>query len=79
MPKPVRADPRVSPNLCLVEPFTDQVLHSAAELAKALKRLRRAMKRCDACVSGSDCPVLASFNSKFETALQQVTDEWQLT
>ncbi len=64
---------------CPVRPFTESVLTSAAGLARALKRLRRAMHHCDSCIARGDCPVLLAFNAKFQTALTEVTDEWQLT
>ena len=64
---------------CPVKPFCDAVLVDTAELAAALKRLRKSMHHCKACLGESDCPILSSFNQKFQTALQQVTDEWQLS
>lgn len=64
---------------CPVVPFTTKVLASASELNLALKRLRRAMHHCESCPNSVDCPILADFNSKFNTALQQITDEWGLS
>jgi len=66
-------------NPCPVQPFTQLVLESATSLTKNLRALRRSMANCSSCISDGDCPILADFNSKFATALQQVTDEWQLT
>lgn len=65
--------------VCPVQVFTLDVLASTEELAKALQRLRRAMKVCAVCTEGIACPIMANFNQKFQTALQQVTEEWQLT
>lgn len=63
---------------CPVAPITAQALRSTVELSKALKRLRRGLKKCAVCTRGRDCTVLADFNQKFDTALQQITDEWNL-
>ncbi len=68
-----------TPNIYPVQPFTNQVLQSAEELAAALAMLKRSMRSCETCINGLDCPIMAEFNRKFQTALQQVTDEWQLT
>jgi hypothetical protein len=71
--------PKTNVSKCTVGPFCDNVLQNASDLAAALKRLRRSMRQCTNCVGESDCPILSSFNQKFQTALQQITDEWQLT
>ena len=64
---------------CPVIPFTDQVILSATALTISLKNLRQAMRHCVDCEAGLQCPTLYEFNQKFNTALNQITDEWQLT
>jgi hypothetical protein len=79
MVQAVKTRPKIKKADCPVQPFTLQVLTSARELAAALRKLRQSMSICRNCISDGDCPILADFNAKFQTALQQVTDEWQLT
>jgi hypothetical protein len=63
---------------CPVEPFTVRALAYAVELNKAMRRLRRAMRRCKHCISADDCPVLGAFNQQFNIVLDEIVKEWAL-
>jgi hypothetical protein len=78
MPDIIRPDPSASP-LCPVNLLAHQALASARSLTKMLRMLRTSMTRCCTCPSKAICPVLVDFNTQLTIALQEVTDEWQLT
>lgn len=46
------------------------------DLTRALRRLRRSLQRCRHCPANDECPILDTFNSSVDAAIQQVVDEW---
>jgi hypothetical protein len=63
---------------CPVKTETDAVIESSAQLAAALRRLRRTMRRCQICENDGSCPIVTNFNRAFQTAIQEISEEWQL-
>jgi len=78
----VGVDPYVSlavPASCPVSLLAHQALASARSLTGQLRKLCHSMASCRLCPSKTACPLIVDFNAQLTIALQEVTDEWQLT
>ena len=75
-------DPPIPPGLpsgCPVHIIARQTLTSARSLTRMLRSLRISITRCSTCPTRIACPLPGDFNAQLSVALQEVTDEWQLT
>jgi hypothetical protein len=48
------------------------------EMVKAIRQLRRDLAACQRCPFQDDCQVLRSFNAHVQSAIDEITEEWNL-
>lgn len=63
---------------CPVYWQASQTLNTARQMARSLRRLRRALKACRRCPATQNCPVVQNFNRQFEDVLAEIAEEWRL-
>ncbi len=63
-------------NSCPVIPHFEASIQDARQLARSLRRLKKAMKACQNCPIQSECQTVIDFNNLFAAAIQEVTEEW---
>lgn len=54
------------------------VLASQQELLVIMRQLRRELDRCKACAQIQACPLREELNSQINTAVKELTEEWNL-
>ena len=68
----------MKPTDCPLYPEMQSIQESSKALAKSIRRLRRKLNVCKSCEAFEDCPVMAEFNRSVQTAIQEISDEWNL-
>ena len=63
---------------CPVLREAEQVLAKADDLSRAMRRLRRSIRRCDDCPFKRQCPPMLAFSAALHEAIRQVTVELNL-
>jgi hypothetical protein len=63
---------------CPVLETTTRLGELSRDTVRTLRKLKRDLKACEKCPENDDCPILADFRSLVNTAIQEVTDEWNL-
>jgi len=48
-------------------------------LRRTMRKLRGDLNACRDCPSGADCEILKNFHSKINAAIQEISEEWNLT
>jgi hypothetical protein len=61
---------------CPVLQDTHQIQGLTHDLAKTLRKLRRDLAACQRCPNYDNCQVLKDFNSMVQTAISDVSMEW---
>jgi hypothetical protein len=64
---------------CPILQDTCQIQGLSNDLAKTIRKLRRDLKACQACHNYEDCTVLKEFNTMVQTAIEEVSSEWEIT
>jgi hypothetical protein len=64
---------------CPVLKDTRQIQGLSHDLTKTLRKLRRDLRACEACILYDNCAVLKEFNALVQTALSEVASEWDYT
>ncbi len=57
----------------------DKVVNLGEDLARALRKLRRDMQRCETCKNEDDCKLKAYFQTQIDTAITQINEESNMT
>jgi hypothetical protein len=64
---------------CPVLQDTRNIQGLSHDLAKSIRKLRRDLKACESCPSYDECAVLKEFNSLVQSAINEVSAEWDQT
>jgi hypothetical protein len=64
---------------CPVLQDTRQIQGLSHDLARSLRKLRRDLNACEKCPNYDNCQVLKEFNNMVNTALSEVSAEWDYT
>jgi hypothetical protein len=62
---------------CPIKPDVEKVVRLSGDLAFAIHKLRRDLKKCRACPAEA-CQLRGLFNERVQGALTQITEEWNL-
>ena len=63
---------------CLLTGEVSNVVRLSGNLTQAIRRLRKNLAKCSKCDADGNCPLKIKFNQDVQTAITQVTDEWNL-
>ena len=69
----------INTKTCQAEIEAKAVVLAGQEMAKGLRRLKRALRACDQCEDNEDCNILRSYNQQIQVAISEITSEWGLT
>jgi len=64
---------------CLILADVDRFERHSQGLARAMRQLRRDLAACRGCPNAADCEILQTLHAKITRAIQQISDEWNLT
>jgi len=68
----------MKPTECPLYPEMLNIQQTSQSLAKSLRRLRNKLNTCTSCVGYEECQVMAEFSRNVQTAIQEISDEWNL-
>ena len=68
----------MNPSECPLYPEMQNIKNQSHTLARSIKRLRNRLSLCLTCECNGECTILAQFNADVQTAIQEVSDEWNL-
>lgn len=63
---------------CTVLEHLIRLENLAQDAARTLRRLRRGLKRCDGCLKAAQCPLIEQIHQRVRSAIDEVTEEWDL-
>lgn len=63
---------------CPVIKLIDDALDQAHSLARTMRSLRKSMHECAYCEHFDTCPVAGNIRLAINTALEEITQEWEL-
>ena len=61
---------------CPILQDTHQIQGFSNDMAKAMRKLRRDLANCQKCPGYDNCQVLKDFNTLVQTAIEEVSAEW---
>ncbi len=61
---------------CRLNEDAQRTAQMGRDFLKALRRLRRDLKRCRRCPSKPDCPLLVVWNAQIDSAISEIMAEW---
>lgn len=69
----------ITPKDCPVLAAQQHIQHLSHDMALALKKLRSDLMYCDTCsLAPEECPLRQELSSAVHTAIQEITEEWNL-
>jgi len=68
----------MNPTECPLYPEMLSIQQTSQVLAKSIRRLRKKLNTCTTCECYENCQVMAEFSRNVQTAIQEISDEWNL-
>lgn len=64
---------------CPILTDVSQIQAHSKDLVRTMRKLRRDLRTCETCPSAENCRILAAYQANVQTALDEITEEWNLT
>ncbi|MCC6957973.1 MAG: hypothetical protein IT316_14330 [Anaerolineales bacterium] len=68
----------MNPPTCPVFDDVSQIQARSKDLVRTMRKLRRDLRACESCPSCERCAILAAYQANVQSALDQLTEEWNL-
>ena len=68
----------IDPSTCPVAQDAQQIQDLTTTTVKAMRKLRKDLRRCKTCSCLEDCPIKTNLHESIQAALDQIYEEWNL-